>query len=188
MQQIASMFAKLGFKVDTSGLDLFKEKLREARGDTALFARNAKMLKNNLNEVNKAVLSVNSNLKLRKTDSKLSDSYVALKNAVMASDKALVSITKNQPTTTKSLGKIHASVLVGTGFWEKYANQVQKTRDLLKQANQEMASLRKNSTVSVKVNQFQPRQTTTRTQPRQSSQQPQTTPFGGREDCIGGGR
>ena len=38
--QIASMFASLGFKVDTKGLDSFNSKLREVRGSTVAAARN----------------------------------------------------------------------------------------------------------------------------------------------------
>ena len=38
--QIASMFASLGFKVDTTGLDTFNSKLREVRGNTVVASRN----------------------------------------------------------------------------------------------------------------------------------------------------
>ena len=150
--QIAKMFATLGFNVDLTGLNQFKEALRGARADTALLSRNARVLKNNLDSVNKTLVSLNGNLRLKKTDSKISGTYVELKNAVVNADKALTSISKNQPYTTKALGKIHGSIIFGESKWKRYADEVQRTKELLKDVKGQMVSLRQNSTVGLKVN------------------------------------
>ncbi len=146
------MFATLGFNVDLAGLNQFKEALKGARADTALLSRNARVLKNNLDSVNKTLVSLNGNLRLKKTDSKISGTYVELKNAVVNADKALTSISKNQPYTTKALGKIHSSIIFGEGKWKRYADEVQRTKNLLKDVKGKMVELRQNSTVSLKVN------------------------------------
>lgn len=146
------MFATLGFNVDLTGLNQFKEALRGARADTALLSRNARVLKNNLDSVNKTLVSLNGNLRLKKTDSKISGTYVELKNAVVNADKALTSISKNQPYTTKALGKIHSSIIFGESKWKRYADEVQRTKELLKGVKGQMVSLRQNSTVGLKVN------------------------------------
>lgn len=183
MQQIAKMFATLGFNVDTSGLVQFKALLKEARADTAMLARNARVLKDSLNDVNKALVRVNSNLKIKKSDNKLSSTYVDLKNAVEKVDKAFLSITRNQKTTTQSLGKIHSSLIYGEQKWKLYADQVQRTKDLLKGANAKIKELRSNASVTAKVNISQ--RTSTVSQRGQSSQTQRqgdrTTfiPFGG---------
>lgn len=146
------MFATLGFNVDLTGLNQFKEALKGARADTALLSRNARVLKNNLDSVNKTLVSLNGNLRLKKTDSKISGTYVELKNAVVNADKALTSISKNQPYTTKALGKIHGSIIFGESKWKRYADEVQRTKELLKDVKGKMVELRQNSTVSLKVN------------------------------------
>ena len=152
MQQIAKMFASLGFNVDTSGLDAFKGKMREARGDMALLARNARVLQNNFNDVAKAIKNINDNLKIKKSDTKLSKTYDELKLSVEKVDKAFQSITKNQTSTTRSLGKIHSSIIFGENKWKSYADQVQRTKDLLRGANEKMKELRSNASVTARVN------------------------------------
>ena len=146
------MFATLGFNVDLTGLNQFKDALKGARADTALLSRNARVLKNNLDSVNKTLVSLNGNLRLKKTDSKISGTYVELKNAVVNADKALTSISKNQPYTTKALGKIHGSIIFGESKWKRYADEVQRTKELLKDVKGKMVELRQNSTVSLRVN------------------------------------
>lgn len=146
------MFATLGFNVDLTGLNQFKEALKGARADTALLSRNARVLKNNLDSVNKTLVSLNGNLRLKRTDSKISGTYVELKNAVVNADKALTSISKNQPYTTKALGKIHGSIIFGESKWKRYADEVQRTKELLKDVKGKMVELRQNSTVSLRVN------------------------------------
>lgn len=146
------MFATLGFNVDLAGLNQFKEALRGARADTALLSRNARVLKDNLDSVNKTLVSLNGNLRLKKTDSKISGTYIELKNAVVNADKALTSISNNQPTISKSLGKIHRTIIYGESKWKRYADEVQRTKELLKDVKGKMVELRQNSTISLKVN------------------------------------
>lgn len=152
MQQIAKMFATLGFNVDTTGLDTFKLKLRDVRGDMALLARNARVVQDSMNGVSKALKDVNSNLKIKRSDSKLSDTYKNLKNAIESVDKAFQSITKNQPNTTRALGKIHSGVIFGEKKWKAYADQVQRTRDQLRQINALLIQIRGNTPPRINVN------------------------------------
>jgi tape measure domain len=181
MQQITKMFATLGFNIDTSGLVQFKAALKEARADTALLARNARVLTDSLNQVNRALVRVNGNLKIKKSDNKLSATYVDLKNAVEKVDKAFLSITKNQKTTTQSLGKIHGSLVYGEQRWKAYGDQVQRTKDLLKGANEKIKELRNNASVNAKVNISQKTSTVTGRNQGNAPRQGGTTviPFSG---------
>lgn len=149
--QIAKMFASLGFNVDVSGLNEFKKHLRDARADTATLSRNFNVLKQSINKTTDAIVRLNKNLAIKKTDNKLSDGYEKFSKAIEKTEKALLSIAKNQDITTKSLGKIHGSIIFGETKWTKYADSVQRTKDLLKGANAEMKSLRNNSSVTAKV-------------------------------------
>lgn len=154
--QIASMFASLGFKVDTAGLDKFNSKLREVRGNTVVAARNIGVLAEKLRSASSALDGVNTRLDrvaIKKANQNIADSYKSVAANVKLVEKALTSIQANQKGITKALGKIHASVKAGVPLWEKYRASVVATKDAMKTLNGEIKELRSNSTVSVKVNQ-----------------------------------
>lgn len=152
--QIASLFASLGFKVDTKGLDAFQSKLREVRGDTALFARNARVLAANLRSMSSGLDGVTTRLdklSLKKANVNISDSYTEVAKSVARVHNALNGIANNQKRITLSLGKIHSSVKAGEPIWDKYKQSVLETKAALLQVNGQMQQLRKNSSVGVRT-------------------------------------
>lgn len=154
--QIASMFASLGFKVDTTGLDSFNSKLREVRGNTVVAARNIGVLAEKLRSASSALDGVTTKLdkvSLKKANQNIADSYKSVASNVGLVEKALTSIQNNQKGITKALGRIHASVRAGEPLWEKYRATVRATKEDLVAVNGKMKELRANSTVSLRVNQ-----------------------------------
>lgn len=154
--QIASMFASLGFKVDTTGLDSFNSKLREVRGNTVVAARNIGVLAEKLRSASSALDGVTTKLdkvSLKKANQNIADSYKSVATNVNLVEKALISIQNNQKGITKALGRIHASVRAGEPLWEKYRATVRATKEDLVAVNGKMKELRANSTVSLRVNQ-----------------------------------
>ena len=152
--QIASLFASLGFKVDTKGLDAFQSKLREVRGDTALFARNARVLAANLRSMSSGLDGVTTRLdklSLKKANVNISDSYTEVAKSVARVHNALNGIANNQKRITLSLGKIHSSVKAGEPIWDKYKQSVLETKAALLQVNGQMQQLRKNSSIGVRT-------------------------------------
>ena len=154
--QIASMFASLGFKVDTAGLDKFNNKLREVRGNTVVAARNIGVLAEKLRSASSALDGVSTRLdrvSIKRANQNIADSYKSIATNVGLVEKALTSIQNNQKGITKALGRIHASVRAGEPLWERYRVSVRATRDELTAVNGRMRQLRANSTVSIRVNQ-----------------------------------
>lgn len=152
--QIASLFASLGFKVDTKGLDAFQSKLREVRGDTALFARNARVLATNLRSMSSGLDGVTSRLdklSLKRANTNISESYSQVAKSVKDLSSALNSIDNNRKKITISLGKIHSSVKAGEPIWDKYKQTVLETKAALVAVNGQMQQLRKNSSVGVRT-------------------------------------
>lgn len=152
--QIASLFASLGFKVDDKGLDLFQSKLKSVRADTALFARNAKVLASNLRNMSASLDGVTSRLDkvgLKKANVNISDSYTEVAKSVARVHKALNGIANNQKRITQSLGKIHASIKVGTPMWDNYTASVLKAKDALTSVNGKIQQIRKNGSVAVRT-------------------------------------
>lgn len=179
--QIASLFASLGFKVDTKGLDAFQSKLREVRGDTALFARNARVLATNLRSMSSGLDGVTTRLdklSLKRANSNISESYNQVAKSVKELNNSLNSIDSNRKRITLSLGKIHSSVKAGEPIWDKYKQSVLETKAALLQVNGQMQQLRKNSNIGVRTGSsgFSSSRTST---PRQQR------PFGGMN--LGGG-
>ena len=154
--QIASMFASLGFKVDTTGLDNFNSKLIEVRGNTVVAARNIGVLAEKLRSASAALDGVTTKLdkvSLKKANQNIADSYKSVATNVGLVEKALTSIQNNQKGITKALGRIHASVKSGEPLWEKYRATVRATKEDLVAVNGKMKELRANSIVSLRVNQ-----------------------------------
>ena len=179
--QIASLFASLGFKVDTKGLDAFQSKLREVRGDTALFARNARVLAANLRSMSSGLDGVTTRLdklSLKRANANISESYTEVAKSVARVHNALNGISNNQKRITLSLGKIHSSVKAGEPIWDRYKQSVLETKAALLQVNGQMQQLRKNSSIGVRTGSsgFSSSRTST---PRQQR------PFGGM--TLGGG-
>lgn len=190
-KQIASMFASLGFKVDTTGLDAFNNKLKEARGNTVVASRNIGVLAEKLRSASSALDGVTSKLdkvSLKKANQNIADSYKNVATNVNLVEKALTSIQTNQKGITKALGKIHSSVKAGEPIWERYRASVRATKEDLKSVTGKMKELRANSTVSLKVNQGRGSSTNAgQSAPRQNNNHSFFGGmFGGRGEMSGG--
>lgn len=157
--QIASMFASLGFKVDTTGLDSFNSKLREVRGNTVVAARNIGNLAEKLRSASSALDGVNTRLdriSIKRANQNIADSYKSVASNVKLVEKALTSIQANQKGITKALGKIHASVKAGVPIWDSYRAGVRATRDELSAVNDRIREIRRNSNTRISFEEGRP--------------------------------
>lgn len=154
--QIASMFASLGFKVDTSGLDKFKQSISQARKEIGYLGANTNKVKRNFDSLRKSLESVDTALnKVRGAgaNNRIIVSYRDMATAVEKVNKHLQNITTHQPNTTKAIGKINSSVHAGVKHWNDYANAVNRARDALRQVRSRIQDIRSNSNISIHVRQ-----------------------------------
>lgn len=150
------MFASLGFKVDTSGLDKFKQSLASARGEFKNLNQGIKQSSRHLRSLKSALDSVDTALnKVRGAgaNNKIITSYRDMATAVEKVNKHLQNITTHQPNTTKAIGKINSSVHAGVKHWNDYANAVNRARDALRQVRSRIQDIRSNSNISINVRQ-----------------------------------
>ena len=154
--QIASMFASLGFKVDTSGLDKFKQSLASARHEFTNLNQGVKQSSKHLRSLKSALDSVDTALnKVRGAgaNNKIITSYRDMATAVEKVNTHLQNITTHQPNTTKAIGKINSSVHAGVQHWKDYADAVNRARDALRQVRRRVLDLQRNSNISINVRQ-----------------------------------
>lgn len=182
--QIAKMFASLGFNVDTSGLDKFRQNIKLARTDITNMGRDAGTASTKLTGLSKALDGLSNKLdkvSVKKANDAITKSYENVSLSVSKVEKALKSIETNQKGITKALGKIHGSVKAGEPLWDKYRASVVATKEALKDVNGKMKELRANSTVSLRVNQG------SGTSGSQRREQPNSSFFGGMMGGASGG-
>ena len=150
------MFASLGFKVDTSGLDKFKQSISQARKEIGYLGTNTNKVKRNFDSLRKSLESVDTALnKVRGAgaNNKIITSYRDMATAVEKVNTHLQNITTHQPNTTKAIGKINSSVHAGVKHWNDYANAVNRARDALRQVRSRIQDIRSNSNISINVRQ-----------------------------------
>ena len=150
------MFASLGFKVDTSGLDKFKQSISQARKEIGYLGANTNKVKRNFDSLRKSLESVDTALnKVRGAgaNNRIIVSYRDMATAVEKVNKHLQNITTHQPNTTKAIGKINSSVHAGVQHWNDYANAVNRARDALRQVRTRVLDLQRNSNISINVRQ-----------------------------------
>ena len=150
------MFASLGFKVDTSGLDKFKQSISQARKEIGYLGANTNKVKRNFDSLRKSLESVDTALnKVRGAgaNNRIIVSYRDMATAVEKVNKHLQNITTHQPNTTKAIGKINSSVHAGVKHWNDYANAVNRARDALRQVRSRIQDIRSNSNISINVRQ-----------------------------------
>lgn len=153
--QIASMFASLGFKVDTSGLDNFKQSLASARHEFTNLNQGVKQSSKHLRSLKSALESVDTALnKVRGAgaNNKIITSYRDMATAVEKVNTHLQNITTHQPNTTKAIGKINSSVHAGVQHWKDYADAVNRARDALRQVRRRVLDLQSNNRININVN------------------------------------
>ena len=153
--QIASMFASLGFKVDTSGLDKFKRSLSSARQEFTNLNQSVKQTSKHLRSLKSALDSIDRSLNRVRgggANTRIITSYRDMANAVRGVDTNLQSITTHSRETTKAIGKINSSVHAGVKYWQDYANAVKQARDALRQVRSRVNELQHNRNININVN------------------------------------
>ena len=189
--QIASMFASLGFKVDTSGLDKFKQSLASARHEFTNLNQGVKQSSKHLRSLKSALDSVDTALnKVRGAgaNNRIIVSYRDMATAVEKVNTHLQNITTHQPNTTKAIGKINSSVHAGVKHWNDYANAVNRARDALRQVRSRIQDIRSNSNISIHVRQsgsLNPSQQGTANQNASTGGGTTIIPLGGRRMLAG---
>lgn len=148
------MFASLGFKVDTSGLDKFKQSISSARHEFTNLNQGVKQSSKHLRSLKSALGSVDTALnKVRGAgaNNKIIVSYRDMAKAVENVDKHLRNISSHQTNTTKAIGKINSSVHAGVKHWNDYANAVNRARDALRQVRSRVLDLQHNRNIDINV-------------------------------------
>lgn len=142
------MFASLGFKVDSAGLETFKRGLKEAKDSMNGLTSEVKAakkpledLKRKLTEVGKVKLSFGS-----------AGNSANLKSSVKGVNDQLDRLITRRAGVTDALGKINSALIVGAGYWDRYRERVVTARTSLHNINNELRTLRANSNVTVRVN------------------------------------
>ena len=149
------MFASLGFKVDTTGLANFKKSLANARGEMTNLGRGIKHTTGQLRGLTRELKKVDTQLGKIKggaANTRIKQAYNDIASSVRRLDTALNSITRNRPATTKAIGKINSSVFAGIPHWDRYRESVVRTRIALRNLNGDLARLRANSRIDIRVN------------------------------------
>ena len=149
------MFASLGFKVDTSGLDKFKQSLASARHEFTNLNQGVKQSSKHLRSLKSALDSVDTALnKVRGAgaNNRIIVSYRDMATAVEKVNTHLQNITTHQPNTTKAIGKINSSVHAGVQHWKDYADAVNRARDALRQVRRRVLDLQSNNRININVN------------------------------------
>lgn len=149
------MFASLGFKVDTTGLVNFKKGLANARGEMTNLGRGIKHTTGQLRGLTRELKKVDTQLGKIKggaANTRIKQAYNDIASSVRRLDTALNSITRNRPATTKAIGKINSSVFAGIPHWDRYRESVVRTRIALRNLNGDLARLRANSRIDIRVN------------------------------------
>ena len=142
------MFASLGFKVDSAGLETFKRGLKEAKDSMNGLTSEVKAakkpledLKRKLTEVGKVKLSFGS-----------AGNSANLKSSVKGVNDQLDRLITRRAGVTDALGKINSALIVGAGYWDRYRERIVTARTSLHNINNELRTLRANSNVTVRVN------------------------------------
>lgn len=153
--QIAKMFASLGFKVDTSGLDIFRQNLKQVRSEINNLGRDSKTASKKVRSLSSALGGLSTKLdrvSIKRANDNISKSYQGVARSLGLVERALNSIQSNQKKITKALGKIHSSVKAGEPLWNRYSAAVRAARHELDLANIRLREIRANSNIRIRIN------------------------------------
>lgn len=142
------MFASLGFKVDSAGLDTFKKGLKEAKDSMNGLTSEVKQAKKPLEDLKKKLTDIGK-IKFSFGSAKNSAN---LKSSVKGVNDQLDRLITRRTEITNALGKINSALIVGAGYWDRYREKVVSARTSLHNINSELRTLRANSNVTVRVN------------------------------------
>lgn len=125
--QIAKFFAALGFKVDTTEVDIFENKLKDVRRSTALLVRNLRVLNDNLTSTGTQLKSVNSKI----GDLTSAGNNTTLKNSFKELHRSISSVITPINKASEAMDKIDPKIVKITGLvnlgvtaWGNYATKV----------------------------------------------------------------
>lgn len=153
--QIAKMFASLGFKVDTSGLDKFRQNLKQVRSEISNLGRDSKTASKKIRSLSSALGGLSSKLdrvSIKRANDNISKSYQGVARSLGLVERALNSIQSNQKKITNALGKIHSSVKAGEPLWNRYSAAVRAARHELDLVNIRLREIRANSNIRIRIN------------------------------------
>ncbi|MDA3086485.1 hypothetical protein OFO27_08125, partial [Campylobacter sp. CS_ED1] len=153
--QIAKMFASLGFNVDTSGLDKFRQNLKQVRAEINNLGRDSKTASKKIRSLSSALDGLSTKLdrvSIKRANDNISKSYQGVARSLGLVERALNSIQSNQKKITKALGKIHSSVKAGEPLWNRYSAAVRAARHELDLANIRLREIRANSDIRIRIN------------------------------------
>ena len=142
------MFASLGFKVDSAGLETFKRGLKEAKDSMNGLTSEVKAAKKPLEDLKKKLTDIGK-IKFSFGSAKNSAN---LKSSVKGVNDQLDRLITRRAGVTDALGKINSALIVGAGYWDRYRERVIAARTSLHNINNELRTLRANSNVTVRVN------------------------------------
>lgn len=153
--QIAKMFASLGFNVDTSGLDKFRQNLKQVRAEINNLGRDSKTASKKIRSLSSALDGLSTKLdrvSIKRANDNISKSYQGVARSLSLVERALNSIQTNQKKITNALGKIHSSVKAGEPLWNRYSAAVRAARHELDLANIRLREIRANSNIRIRIN------------------------------------
>ncbi|MEG0407489.1 MAG: tape measure protein [Bacilli bacterium] len=130
-QQIASMFASLGFKVDKSGLEEFSNNLRQVRTDTVKWARSSGILTKKITGLKDSIKGLNTALNqtsMARANQSLASTYQQLSVHVNRVNKNLRGLVHIRKDVTNAMGKINGATISSVPNWERYAKAIRDAR------------------------------------------------------------
>ena len=130
-QQIASMFASLGFKVDKSGLEEFSNSLRQVRTDTVKWARSSGILTKKITGLKDSINGLNTALdktSIARANQSLASTYQNLSVHVNKVNKNLRGLVYIRKDVTEAMGKINGAAISSVPNWERYAKAIKDAR------------------------------------------------------------
>ena len=152
--QIAKMFASLGFNVDTSGLDKFRQNLKQVRAEINNLGRDSKTASKKIRSLSSALDGLSTKLdrvSIKRANDNIAKSYQGVARSLGLVERALNSIQTNQKKITNALGKIHSSVKAGEPLWNRYSAAVRAARHELDLANIRLREIRANSDIRIRI-------------------------------------
>lgn len=130
-QQIASMFASLGFKVDKSGLEEFSNNLRQVRTDTVKWARSSGILSTKIRGLKDSIKGLNTALNqtsMARANQSLASTYQQLSVHVNRVNKNLRGLVHIRKDVTNAMGKINGATISSVPNWERYTKAIREAR------------------------------------------------------------
>jgi uncharacterized protein YoxC len=125
--QIAKMFGSLGFKVDLSGLQQFREEMNKARMQIRGFASDAKGLEKNVKTLTSEVAKLKKSLKLSVDTKGVKKGFENVEKAVASTASSFLKFESSSLKLTGSITNIDDKIQSSIPKWERYRSEVEAT-------------------------------------------------------------